>query len=109
MLFDQNAPRKLRALLKPLGDFQMKTADEMGWGRISNGQLLQLAEEAGFHVLLTADKNISYQQNPRDRRIAIVLLETGQWPRVRLHYREIAAVLNRSEPGAFIEVAIPSR
>ena len=41
---------------------------------LSNGDLLTEAERAGFDVLLTADKNIQYQQNLTGRRIALVLL-----------------------------------
>jgi len=36
--------------------------------------LLKAAEEAGFDVLLTTDKNIRYQQNLKGRRLAIVVL-----------------------------------
>jgi hypothetical protein len=33
-------------------------AIERGWDRISNGELLELAEAAEFDILLTADKGI---------------------------------------------------
>ncbi len=46
-----------------------------GWDRVSNGALLKMAEEAGFDLLLTTDKNIRYQQNLPGRHIAIVVLE----------------------------------
>ena len=42
---------------------------------LSNGQLLAAAESAGFHVLVTVDKNMAYQQNLRDRAIAVVTLD----------------------------------
>lgn len=35
---------------------------------MKNGELLAAAENAGFHVLLTTDKNIRYQQDSRDER-----------------------------------------
>ena len=38
-------------------------AIERGWERLVNGALLDAAEAAGFEVLVTADKNIRYQQN----------------------------------------------
>jgi hypothetical protein len=47
-----------------------------------NGDLLRQAEEAGYDVLQTSDKNIRYQQNLSDRRIAIVVLGNQQWPDV---------------------------
>lgn len=49
-------------------------ARECGWATLKNGDLLSVAEQAGFDVLVTADKNIRYQQNLRGRKIAIVVL-----------------------------------
>ncbi len=51
-----------------------------GWDRLSNGDLLHAAEEAGFDVLVTTDKNIRYQQNLKGRRIAIIVLGNSQRP-----------------------------
>jgi hypothetical protein len=68
--------------------------------------LLTEAERAGFDLLLTADKNMRHQQNPRDRRIAIVVLSTPQWPVVRLHIDKIAAAVNAATPGSYVEVDI---
>ncbi len=53
--------------------------------RLSNGDLLDEAERAGFDVLITADKNMRYQQNLKGRKIALVVLSTPRWPVVRLH------------------------
>jgi hypothetical protein len=47
-------------------------ARKLSWERISNGALLKLAEDAGFDLLLTTDKNIRYQQNLSARTISIV-------------------------------------
>jgi hypothetical protein len=55
--------------------------------------LLTEAERAGFDVLLTADKNIRYQQNLTGRRIAIVELSTPRWPVVRLHVALVVSVV----------------
>jgi hypothetical protein len=61
--------------------------------------LLTEAERAGFDLLLTADKNMRHQQNPRDR-------STPQWPVVRLHIDKIAAAVNAATPGSYVEVDI---
>jgi hypothetical protein len=45
--------------------------------------LLAAAEQAGFALFLTTDKNMRYQQNLADRTIAIVVLGPQQWPHVR--------------------------
>jgi hypothetical protein len=82
-------------------------AKDRGWDTLTNGDLLAEAERAGFEVLLTADKNIRYQQNLTGRRIALVVLSTPQWPLVRLHLDIIAAAVNAATPGSYAEVAIP--
>jgi hypothetical protein len=48
-----------------------------------------------------------YQQNLTGRRIALVVLSTPQWPRVRLHMERIAAAVNAATPGSYAEVEIP--
>jgi predicted nuclease of predicted toxin-antitoxin system len=52
------------------------SVQKMGWGGIKNGRLLALAQE-GFDVFLTADRNLSFQQNPTQFQIAVVVLVTG--------------------------------
>jgi hypothetical protein len=39
-------------------------ARALNWERISNGALLKLAEDAGFNLLLTTDKNVRYPAEP---------------------------------------------
>jgi hypothetical protein len=79
----------------------------MGWDRLSNGELLTAAEQAGFELLLTTDKNIRYQQNLTGRKIAIVVLGTSQWPVLRLHVQQVVAAVNAATPGSYTEVDIP--
>jgi hypothetical protein len=38
---------------------QVGTAQEMGWSRLKNGELIRRAEESGFQVFVTSDRNIS--------------------------------------------------
>ena len=76
ILFDQGVPRGLAASL-PVHD--VTEARELEWERISNGELLKLAEGAGFDLLLTTDKNMRYQQNLADRKISIVVLGNSPW------------------------------
>ena len=82
-------------------------AKERGWERLANGDLLAAAEEAGFDMLLTADKNMSYQQNLSGRKIALVVLGNSPWRLVRLHLDEIATVVNAATPGSYAKVDIP--
>jgi hypothetical protein len=70
---------------------------------------LRAAEEAGFDVLLTTDKNMRYQQNLAGRRIAVVVLGNGLWPFVKSMLPQVAAAVNTARAGSYAEVEIPSR
>jgi hypothetical protein len=74
---------------------------------LENGELLREAEAAGFDVLVTTDKHLSYQQNLTGRRIAIVVLGLGRWSLIRRHVAQVAAAVNAATPGSFAEVDIP--
>ena len=67
VLFDHGKPAPL---IPFLAGHTVTKAKHRGWDTLSNGDLLTVAEEAGFDLLLTADKNIRYQQNLEGRRIA---------------------------------------
>ncbi|MGD1092470.1 MAG: hypothetical protein ABSB35_10825 [Bryobacteraceae bacterium] len=66
-----------------LSEHTVRTAHQQGWDTRTNGELLSVAEEAGFEVLLTTDNNLAYQQNLTDRRIAIVVLSRNKWRTVQ--------------------------
>ena len=103
ILFDHVTPSGIARFLA--GHTVIKAKDR-GWDALTNGDLLAEAERAGFDVLLTADKNMRYQQNFRGRRIAMVVLSTPQWPVVRLQIERIAAAVNAATPGSYTEVNI---
>ena len=80
----------------------------MGWERLSNGELLRAAEDAGFDLFLTTDQRIQYQQNLVGRKIALVVLTgTTKWIQVRLNTTRIAAAVSAAETGTYAEVFIP--
>lgn len=60
ILFDQGTPVPLRSHLT---DHSIATAFEQGWSGLTNGKLLDVAEQAGFELLITTDSNLQYQQN----------------------------------------------
>jgi hypothetical protein len=104
ILFDQGLPRGLTASLR---GHDVTEARKLGWERISNGKLLNLAEVAGFDLLLTTDKNVRYQQNLAGRKISILVLGSSPWWLVRQHLDEIIASVNAAGPGSYVEVEIP--
>jgi hypothetical protein len=104
ILLDNNAPR---GLVRALTGHTVTEARERGWATLNNGELLSVAEQAGFDVLVTADRNIRYQQNLGSRKIAVVVLTQLRWRLVRQKLAEIAAAVNAATPGSFAEVHIP--
>jgi len=104
ILFDQGVPRGLAASLR---GHEVTEARELEWERISNGELLKLAEGAGFDLLLTTDKNVRYQQNLAGRNISIVVLGNSPWWLVRQHLGAIAAAVSAAAPASYTEVEIP--
>lgn len=104
MLFDNGTPAPLRYALK--GHIVVE-AMERGWDRFVNGELIAVAESAGFEVLLTTDKNMRYQQNLTGRKIAFVVVGNQQWPTLRRHVDRVVAAVNAATPGSYVEVEIP--
>jgi len=85
----------------------VEEARARGWEELTNGELIKVAEEAGFDLIVTTDKNIRYQQNLEARKIALVVLEHSQWPMVKLVAGNIVAALDAAQPGSYVEVAVP--
>jgi hypothetical protein len=104
IIFDQATPVPIRPFLE---GHTVRTAAQQGWDRLRNGDLLIAAEEAGFDLLLTTDKNMRYQQNLVGRRIAVVVLGRQQWPQLRSHIQRVVDAVNAAAPGSFVEVEIP--
>ena len=59
ILFDHGTSK---GLTRALSGQTIDTAQGKGWDTLSNGRLLNAAEETGFELLLTTDRRIRYQQ-----------------------------------------------
>jgi predicted nuclease of predicted toxin-antitoxin system len=70
VLLDECLPKRLK---RELVGHDVKTAPEMGWASKRNGELLALAV-SHFDVFLTADRNLSYQQDLASCDIAVIIL-----------------------------------
>lgn len=103
ILFDQGTPVPLR---RHLPGHSVRTAYECGWSHLKNGALLDEAEQAGYEVLITTDRNLKYQQNLTGRQLAIVVLLSTSWPRIQLRIAEIQAAVTGIAPGDYLEIAI---
>jgi len=101
ILFDQGTPVPLRRHLHP---HDVDTADERQWSTLQNGDLLSAAENDGYHVLITTDQNLRYQQNLSEREIAILVLCTTSWPRIRESVAEVVTALNSLPDSGYSEL-----
>lgn len=72
LLLDEALPRQLAGYLE---GHEAQTVEQQGWKGFGNGRLLRLAAAADFHVFVTADQNLQYQQNLAQSEIAVVVLE----------------------------------
>ncbi|MBL8217602.1 MAG: DUF5615 family PIN-like protein [Bryobacterales bacterium] len=104
ILFDHGTPRSVARWL--VGHTVIEALAK-GWDRLVNGALLQAAEEDGFDILLTTDKNMKYQQNLKGRKIAIVVLGNSNRPVVHRYIDRVIAAVNTATPGSYTEVDIP--
>ena len=104
ILFDQGTPVPLR---QALTHHEVTTIYERDWSRLKNGELLDTAEKQGFEVLITTDSNLTYQQNLKSRRIAIVVLSTPSWPRIQRAVAKVVGAVDAASEGSYTEVEIP--
>ena len=104
ILFDNGAPRGLANFLT---GHTVEEARARGWEELGNGELIEVAEKAGFQVLVTTDKNIRYQQNLEARTIALVVLGHSQWPMVKLVVPAIVAAIDAAAAGSYVELDVP--
>lgn len=103
LLFDQGTPAPLR---RRFPEHSVDTLTEKGWSHKSNGELLDLAEQDGYEVLVTTDQNLRHQQKLAGRRVGLVVLLSTNWHEVRLRTTEIGQAIAAVRPGEVIEVLI---
>jgi len=96
ILFDQGTPVGIRTALR---SHYVRTARQLGWGTLTNGDLLPQAEAAGFDVLVTTDQNIPHQQNFSGRKLALVVILDGRWPFLRKRLDEVTRAIENARSG----------
>jgi len=74
LLLDESIPIRLARHFPT--SFEVATVHEMGWLGTKNGDLLRLAGEEGFEVLVTADQGIEHQQNQTALPCAVVVVRS---------------------------------
>ena len=100
ILIDESLPRYLRRVL---AGHEVQTVQEMGWGGVKNGPLLTLAE-SNFDIFLTADKNLRYQQNLAERRLAVIVFPSNKLSVVKTLEDKLKSRIAQIQAGDYIEL-----
>ena len=72
LLLDEQIPARFAREFPD--NYEVHTVQGMGWASTKNGELLKLAAAEGFIALLSADKNMEYQQSSKELAIAVIVL-----------------------------------
>lgn len=75
----------------------------MGWNQVSNGELISKAE-GSFDVFISTDQNLKYQQNLKNRKIAILVLPTTSWRKIETNSHLIQQTLDSLKPNIYEEI-----
>jgi len=103
VLLDACVPKGLR---NSLSGHEVRTAPEMGWGDLDNGDLLD-AMEGLFDGLVTMDKRLPDQQHIKDRPLGLVVLraKSNRLADLLPLVPDLLGVLSTLQPGTVREVA----
>lgn len=84
---------------------EIKTARQMGWTTIKNGELLALAA-AQFDAFITVDRNLAFQQNIVALQIAVIVLraKSNRLSDLKPIIPSLLAALGAAKPGRVVRV-----
>jgi hypothetical protein len=87
-------------LARDIVGHDVKTARQMGWATLKNGELLTLASEH-FDVFITVDRNLSFQQNLGPLSIAVIVLQakTNRLTELRPLVPSLLIAIESAKPG----------
>ena len=98
ILLDECVPKRF---CKSFREHECYDARRAGFSGKRNGELLALAEANGFDVLITVDKSIPYQENLKDRSIALFILDSpsNKLSDLLIHAPACLSTLRSIKPG----------
>lgn len=93
-------------LCRALTEHHCVSVKQMGWGGLTNGLLLQNAQD-DFDVFLTGDTNLTFQQNLTRFRIAVIVLEARSTRLLETakFMPQVVEVLTTIQPGQVVHIA----
>jgi hypothetical protein len=102
VLLDACVPRGLR---RSLSGHEVRTAQEMGWGDLDNGDLLDAMQDL-FDALITVDKRLPRQQHVESRPLGIAVLraKSNRLADLLPLVPDLLEVLSALKPGTVREV-----
>jgi len=74
ILLDENLPNPLKNDFSE--GFEVVTVHDKGWSSKQNGELLRAIDEEGIDFLMTADRNLEFQQNLKKYKLKLIVLIT---------------------------------
>jgi hypothetical protein len=101
ILLDEGVPVGVRRFLTACS---VEFVPEIGWAGRTNGDLISAAEQADFDIMITCDKNISYQNNLIGKKLALVALSTNHWATIQTTPERTVEAVTETVPGGFREV-----
>lgn len=93
-------------LARGLPGHTVNSVQRMGWSGVKNGKLLKLAEQE-FDVFITGDRNLSFQHDIPQFRIAVVVLaaKSTQLKDTLPLMAKVLLALPNLQPGAVLTIS----
>ena len=104
ILFDNGTPRGLARFL--IGH-SVEEAWARGREELANGEPIECAEQLGFQLLITTDKNMQVPAESPDSQARACRSKKFTVPMVKCAAANIVSVINASMPGSCIEIQVP--
>jgi hypothetical protein len=105
ILLDECVDQRFR---KELAGHSVRTVQEAGWAGKKNGELLKLAAGA-FDVFVTVDRNLYFQQNVTQLKIAVAILvsPTNRVVDLKVLVPTLLAKVAELKPGEIVLISKP--
>ena len=103
VLLDECIPRKFK---RSLPSHECQTVPEAGFAGKTNGELISVAEKAGFEVLLTVDKGLAHEPNMAGRKIAVIIVraKSNRLADLLTHAEACVAQIPSIQPGQIARI-----
>lgn len=94
-------------LSRDIPGHDVRTARQMGWTAITNGELLALAA-GSFDVFVTVDRNLAFQQSISGLEIAVVVLraKSNRLSDLQPLVPKLLAMFDTVGPGRVVEIQV---